>query len=249
MQKVLIYCLVQYFLIAQNGYEIAVQLHEKKTPQNLSNTMHMELTNSKNRIRNYKMRSKSVTGNRKQIIWFIEPKEDRGIAFLKVAYEKKEDEMKMWLPAFKKIRRISSKKKGDSFMGSDLSYEDLSSRDLEKNKYKRLEDAVIDGEDCFVLEIFPKTEFKSHYGRHISWISKLTFNIIKEESYNNKNELQKKKFFIYKEIKNYQILEEVHVENIKRDHSTTIKFTKILLNQNINTSTFNEKNLKRIPAG
>ena len=161
MQKVLIYCLVQYFLIAQNGYEIAVQLHEKKTPQNLSNTMHMELTNSKNRIRNYKMRSKSVTGNRKQIIWFIEPKEDRGISFLKVAHEKKEDEMKMWLPAFKKIRRISSKKKGDSFMGSDLSYEDLSSRDLEKNKYKRLEDEVIDDEDCFVLEIFPKTEFKS----------------------------------------------------------------------------------------
>ena len=36
--------------------------------------------------------------------------------------------MHIWLPAFKKIKRISSKKRSDSFMGSDISYEDMSTR-------------------------------------------------------------------------------------------------------------------------
>ena len=48
-------------------------------------------------------------------------RDDRGVAFLKIEHDNKDDEMQMWLPAFKKVRRISAKKKGDAFMGSDLS--------------------------------------------------------------------------------------------------------------------------------
>ena len=54
-----------------------------------------------------------MDNNAKQIIWFLEPKDDRGVAFLKIEHNKKDDEMRMWLPAFKKVRRISAKKKGD----------------------------------------------------------------------------------------------------------------------------------------
>ena len=50
--------------------------------------------------------------------------------FLKIEHENKDDEMKIYLPGFKKVRRISSKKKTDSFMGSDLSYEDMSNRNI-----------------------------------------------------------------------------------------------------------------------
>ena len=69
--------------------------------------------------------------------------------------------MKMWLPAFKKVRRISSKKKGDSFMGSDLSYEDLSNRDVKNNNFKKLFDEIIDDKGYYVLETKPKKELNS----------------------------------------------------------------------------------------
>ena len=75
--------------------------------------------------------SKSTDRNKKQIMWFVEPKDDKGIAFLKLEEFNKDIQMKMWLPAFKKVRRITAKKKGDSFMGSDLSFEDLSTRVLD----------------------------------------------------------------------------------------------------------------------
>jgi negative regulator of sigma E activity len=136
-----------------------------------------------------------MDGNKKQIIWFLEPKDDKGVAFLKIEHDDKDDEMRMWLPAFKKIRRISSKKKGDSFMGSDLSYEDMSSRDLKDNDHNRLDDEIINGKDCFVLEVQPKKEAKSSYSKHISWIEKSSLMAIKENSYDKRGQLKRKKNF------------------------------------------------------
>ena len=100
-------------LFSQSGYEIAKMMDEKLSPKDMSNRTKMVLTNSKGKTRTNAMVSKSVDGNKKQIIWFMEPKDDKGVAFLKLENEDKEDEMRMWLPAFKKVRRISSKKKGD----------------------------------------------------------------------------------------------------------------------------------------
>ena len=48
------------------------------------------------------------------------------------------------------------KEKGDSFMGSDLTLEDLSNRDLTHNNYKRLDDDMFEKVECFVLETHRK---------------------------------------------------------------------------------------------
>ena len=69
----------------------------------------------------------------KQIMWFLSPAEDKGVAFLKIEHDNKNDEMKIWLPAFDRVKRIAARKRSDNFMGSDMSYEDMSSRQL--NEY------------------------------------------------------------------------------------------------------------------
>ncbi|MEE8334811.1 MAG: outer membrane lipoprotein-sorting protein, partial [Candidatus Neomarinimicrobiota bacterium] len=113
---------------SQTGPEIANMLDEKKAPLDMASVLTMELINSKGKTRILSMKSISMDKNKKQIIWFLAPADDKGVAFLKIEHVGKDDEIRMWLPAFKKIRRISAKKKGDSFMGSDLSYEDMTSR-------------------------------------------------------------------------------------------------------------------------
>ena len=174
-------------VFSQSGRDIAEMIENRPAPDDLINQTVMILTNSKGQTRNHKMISKSKNGSEKQIIWFMEPKDERGIAFLKIEHDNRDDEMRMWLPAFKKVRRISSKKKSDSFMGSDLSFEDLSNRRLNSNDYKRLEDAKWLGIDCYVLETAPKKESKSNYVRQVSWIDKNHMNILKEQSFNKKN--------------------------------------------------------------
>ena len=239
--------LLNYILHAQSGFDIAKMMDDKLIPKDLSNKTTMLLTNSKNKIRESSMISKSIDGNKKQIIWFLNPKDDRGVSFLKIEHEDKNDEMRMWLPAFKKVRRISSKKKGDAFMGSDLSYEDLSSRNLNEHDYNRLEDALIDGKGYYVLEVIPKKEVKSSYSKHISWIQKETLSVLKEKSFDNKGILKKEKDFEYQKIESYYIVSRVFVKDVQSNHSTEITFSDILIDSGIESNLFHEKNLKRIP--
>ena len=234
-------------VFSQSGRDIAEMIENRPAPDDLINQTVMILTNSKGKTRTHKMISKSKNGGEKQIIWFIEPKDDRGIAFLKIEHDNRDDEMRMWLPAFKKVRRISSKKKSDSFMGSDLSFEDLSNRRLNSNDYKRLEDAKWLGIDCYVLETVPKKESKSNYVRHVSWIDKNHMNILKEQSFNKKNKLEKEKYFSYETRGKYQLIKKVSVENLLKKHATEITFSDIVINSGISDKIFNEINLRRLP--
>ena len=234
-------------VFSQSGRDIAEMIENRPAPDDLINQTVMILTNSKGKTRTHKMISKSKNGSEKQIIWFMEPKDDRGIAFLKIEHDNRDDEMRMWLPAFKKVRRISSKKKSDSFMGSDLSFEDLSNRRLNSNDYKRLEDAKWLGIDCYVLETVPKKESKSNYVRHVSWIDKNHMNILKEQSFNKKNKLEKEKYFSYETRGKYQLIKKVIVENLIKKHATEITFSDIVINSGISDKIFNEINLRRLP--
>ena len=234
-------------LFSQSGYEIAKMMDEKLSPKDMSNRTKMVLTNSKGKTRTNAMVSKSVDGNKKQIIWFMEPKDDKGVAFLKLENEDKEDEMRMWLPAFKKVRRISSKKKGDSFMGSDLSYEDMSNRDMSENEYTRLDDETVNEIECYVLEITPKKEAKSAYSKHISWIAKEGLYGVKENSFDKRGELKKRKVFNFQKLKEYYVIERVFVEDVQKQHTTEVTFSDIQVDSGIDENLFQEKNLKRLP--
>ena len=247
MKKYLVIIFSGSILFCQTGIDIAKMIDQKSNPKDLKNRIKMVLTNSKGKTRTNVMLSMSMDNNKKQIIWFLDPRDDRGMAFLKIEHDDKDDEMRMWLPAFKKVRRISSKKKGDSFMGSDLSYEDLSSRDLSENNYNRLEDELIYGKDCYVIEIIPKKEAKSSYSRHKSWVEKSSHLILKEESYDKWKELNKKKKFFFQAIKNYMVLERIQVKNVQKDHTTDVTFSEVKVDSGIDNTLFRQKNLKRIP--
>ena len=234
-------------IFGQSGLEIAKMVDERPTPMDMSNKTKMILTNSKGKSRTNAMASKSVDGNKKQLIWFLEPKDDKGVAFLKIEHDDKDDEMRMWLPAFKKVRRISSKKKGDAFMGSDLSYEDLSSRNLDENNYNRLDDEMVNGKDCYVLEIIPGKEAKSSYSKHVSWIEKSSLMGVKEESYDKRGRLKKVKEFTFQILKDYHVIKRVFVKDVQKTHSTEVTFSDVQVDSGIDKNLFQEKNLKRLP--
>ena len=246
MSKVILF-FCPLIIWTQSGAELAIMLDQKPSPKNLKNHLEMTLSNSKGKSRVNRMISKSMDKNNKQMIWFLYPKDDKGVAFLKIEHNAKDDEMRMWLPAFKKVRRISAKKRGDSFMGSDLSFEDLSNRDLSGNNFNRLENQSVGEKECYVLETIPNLELKSSYSKHISYIEKNTLNIVKELSFDKRGELKKEKYFSYVRLDNYQILKRVFVKDVIMQHTTEILFSKISVDQNIQEDLFHEKNLKRIP--
>lgn len=234
-------------LFGITGYEIAEQMDVKKKPSDMKSDMTMLLINKKDKTRISSLRSITKNGGEKQIVWFLSPKDDKGVAFLKIEHDDKDDEMRMWLPAFKKVRRISSKKRSDSFMGSDMSYEDMTIRELDEYTYKLLREETLERQNYYVLEIIPNPNLQTEYSKHIAWITKDHLLPIKEESYDNSGNLLKEKSIEFVKIKDYHTMEKITVKNVQKNHRTILTFENIELDTGVQDKLFQEKNLKRMP--
>ena len=232
---------------ALTGDELAQQMDSQKTPLDSKVDLLMTLTNKKGKTRTSSLRSINKDDGEKQIIWFLSPADDKGVSLLKIEHEDRDDEMRLWLPAFKKIRRISAKKRSDSFMGSDMSYEDLSSRQLDEFKFSLIGKEVYERRTCHLLASKPKEHIRTEYSRHITWVDSTLLIPLKEESFDKSGQLLKEKYFSYTIIKEYQILTKVHVANIQKNHSTTLNFENIELDTGLSDDLFHERYLKRLP--
>tara|TARA_B110000438_G_scaffold301332_1_gene355954 strand:- start:2302 stop:3009 length:708 start_codon:yes stop_codon:yes gene_type:complete len=231
------------------GLELAIKMEKRPKPNDIKSENTMVLTNKKGKKKTSKLISKSKDDSNKQMIWFLEPKDDYGISFLKIEHKNQDDFMNMWLPGFKKFRRISSQKKTDSFMGSDLSFEDLTNRDIEDYEYVLLADDIPcnkNSDICFKLLSKPKN-INSEYSKHITWITKDNYLAIKEESYDKDEKLLKLKNIKFKKIDTFHIMNELFVNNIQKNHSTLLTIDKINLNLGYKDELFHTKTLKRIP--
>ena len=76
----------------------------------------------------------------KSLTVFDEPRDVKGTALLTHAHKQEADDQWLYLPALKRVKRISSSNKSGSFMGSEFAYEDMSAQEVEKFTYRYLRD-------------------------------------------------------------------------------------------------------------
>ena len=242
-----IFVLIVSLAFSQTGLEIAQQVDKIEKPIDMKADLTMVLTNKKGKTRSSTIRSISKDDSKKQIIWFLAPADDKCVSFLKIEHDGKDDEMRLWLPAFNKVRRISSNQKSDSFMGSDMSYEDMTSRELNEYTYTLKGSETINEIEFYLLESVPDSELDSEYSKHVSWVTKDDFLILKEESYDNADRLLKIKTIKFTKLKGYDVPIEMYVENVQKNHSTRLTFDNLELDNGVKDDLFQEKNLKRLP--
>ncbi len=121
----------------------------------------------------------------KSLIIFKIPKDVEGTKMLTWSHKKDDDDQWLFLPSLKKVKRIHSSNKTSSFMGSEFSYEDLGSQEIEKYTYK----FISEDDKSWKIERIPVK--KSGYSKQISTISKKYMNPIKVEYFNKRKELMK----------------------------------------------------------
>ncbi|MFC1543350.1 outer membrane lipoprotein-sorting protein [Candidatus Neomarinimicrobiota bacterium] len=233
-------------LMAQTGYEVASMMDARKQPDDMVSDMTMILTSRTGSSRTLTVHSVRK-GDDKQIIWFLSPADDRGVAFLKIEHEDQEDEMRMWLPSFNRMRRISSSAKGESFMGSDLSYEDMTMRVLDDYTYELTGEENLDGEQVWLLQSTPKPELRSSYSRIASWVRQSDLMPIREEYYDRGSNLLKVRTMDVREEKGYFIPVRMFVQNVQKEHSTELVFENLQLDTGVEDDLFQERNLRRLP--
>jgi outer membrane lipoprotein-sorting protein len=155
--------------------------------------MVMTLKNKAGKTSTRKIRIKTleVEGDGdKNLSIFDEPADVKGTAMLTYSHGLEPDDQWLYLPALKKVKRISSRNKSGPFMGSTFAFEDLGSQEIEKYSYKFLREEACGDWQCFVIE--RKPEYKhSGYTRQVAWLDKDAYRLVKVEYYDRKKALLK----------------------------------------------------------
>jgi len=115
---------------------------------------------------------------------FLSPKSVKGVTLLNIDDGEK---IYLYMPAYNKPRRIASSSKGDEFMGTGLSYEDMSMDYKDKDYEKKL---LEETDKKFIIEVITSDEDTS-YKKIILTVDKEKFYTKKVEFYDMSENLIK----------------------------------------------------------
>ncbi|MFK8138710.1 MAG: outer membrane lipoprotein-sorting protein [Bdellovibrionales bacterium] len=194
-------------------------------------------------------RMKTITKERKSdgdlsINEFLWPADVKGTKLLTHAFKEKSDDQWLFLPALKRVKRISSRNKSGSFMGSEFSYEDLGSQEPEKFSHKFIKDSKVKGRDVYHTERVPTDKY-SAYSKQEMWIDKQYNGPLKINYFDKKGELLKTAIFSsYKKYGRLWRVGRIHAKNVQTKKESTLTWSKRKLGAKIARSRFDSTKLK-----
>ena len=232
-----------------SGRQIIENVYNRPTGNDQQADLTMTLINSRGdqRVREIRQFTKDFGEMEKKIMFFKSPADVRNTSFMNWSYddENKDDDQWIYLPALKKIKRISSDSKTDYFMGSDFTYDDLGDRHPSQDTHKLIGEETINGESCYVVESIPKDE-DYMYSKTVTWIIKDKWIGLKKDFYDEDEDLLKtltvKKF---EKISGYWIILSTEMHNIQKNHRTLIQLSNVTLDAGISDTQFTERMMRR----
>ena len=235
----------------ERGIAIAMEAKERDRGfGDLTAEMLMTLKNRRGQEsrRNIRTKTLEVTGDGdKGLSIFDNPRDVKGTAFLTFSHKTGDDDQWLYLPALKRVKRISSANKSGSFMGSEFAYEDIASEEVEKYTYKYIKDDTYDGTDCFVMERYPVSKH-SGYTRQVVWIDKGEYRPLKIDFYDRKKTLLKT--LTFKDYKLYAgkhwRADEMFMINHQTGKSTLLQWKDYRFKTGLKDSDFSKNALKRV---
>jgi outer membrane lipoprotein-sorting protein len=136
--------------------------------------------------------SKDGPNGARTIIVFQRPANVAGTRFLTMDNASGGSDQWIFLPSLGRVRRIAASESGGSFMGTDFSYDDISSmdRDVSLDTHTLLREETLNGNLCYVVQSIPR-DSSFQYSKTVTWVDKTSFLIYKSEMYNRRGELVK----------------------------------------------------------
>lgn len=189
---------------------------------------------------------------------FHSPAEVRNEGILILENATGRNDVLLYLPNFKKIRRVESQQQSGSFMGSVFSYSDIATPHVDDYQYKILKEEKCPTTEptqnmCSVIESMPANEDvkeRTNYSRTVLWIRQDNFMMAKSDYYGLDGELIKKldaSQTILVDPKNKKWMSKrIHVLNLKTHEYTTLEFSDIQVNSGLSEAIFTQQNLQKV---
>jgi len=232
------------------GRSIAVEADRRDTGfGDLTAEMVMILRNrhGQESRRDIRLRTLEVDGDGdKSLSIFDRPRDVEGTAFLSFSHTTGNDDQWLYLPALSRVKRISTSNKSGPFMGSEFSYEDISSQEVDEYTYTWLRDEPLDGQDMYVIERVP-VDKNSGYTKLVTWIDKEHFRTMKVEFYDRKGSLMKTLTYegYHQYLGQYWRSDRMNMVNHQTGKSTVLEWTNYEFQTGLTDRDFDRNALKR----
>lgn len=234
----------------EKGREIAMEIDARDTGWgDMTASMIMLLRNRRGDESKREMRLKSleVSGDGdKSLTTFDTPRDVKGTSFLSHTHVTGADDQWLYLPALKRVKRISSNNKSGPFMGSEFAYEDLTSQEVDKYTYKYIQDDTANGKQAFRLERYP-VDPKSGYTRQVVWVDQKEYIPLRIVYYDRKGALLKTLQFgdYHQYMGRYWRAHSMEMKNVQTGKSTELTWSDITFGHELSDRDFHKNALKR----
>lgn len=185
---------------------------------------------------------------------FLSPQDIRGTVSLLTEHASDDDDIWIYLPALKKVRRLVANNKKDSFVGTDFSYGDVIGHKVGEWQHQLVREEAVDGEPCYVIESTPKNETvksNSSYSKRINWIRKDNFVTVKTDIWDQGGQMLKTCKFndIHLVDPARAKWQAMHLEatNVQTGHRTIVRIENFKLNPQIKDDFFTARYMEREP--
>ena len=177
-----------------------------------------------------------MKGKEQRLFRFTSPSSSKGISFLSLP----KDVMYLYMPAFGKERRIASSVKNQKFAGTDLTYDELQSKDYSQKYSAKL---LKTQGNLYVLQLTPKE--KSHYSKLIMKVDKTNNLPTYLESFDRGGNKVKTSSMIFAKSGNFWYAKKLTVKDLKTKHSTIMTVSSVKFNTSLSNEIFSVRNLKK----
>jgi outer membrane lipoprotein-sorting protein len=232
-----------------SGRKIMENVYYRPTGKDIQSELTMTLINSRGDQRERKLKQfmKGFGTEEKKILFFLAPADVRNTSFMSWSYDQegRDDDQWIYLPALKRVKRLSSDSKSDYFMGSDFTYDDLGDRHPSEDDHRLLREETLNGHPCYVVESVPKDP-DYMYSKTVSWVVKDKWIGQKREFYDEDGELLKVLTVeSYDNIDGYWVLLHFEMHDVQKDHTTKMQLQNVQIGKGIADSYFTDRMMMR----
>jgi uncharacterized protein len=188
----------------------------------------------------------------KRMTRFLEPADVKGTVSLLSEHSDKDDDIWIYLPSIKKVRRLVSSNKKDSFVGTDFSYGDVIGHKVNEWTHKLIKEEDVEGKMAYVVESLPRDaaiKANSGYSKRVNWIQKDNFVTVKGMLYDEAGELVKEtRFGRFRNVdaaKGKWLTGELTVKNVQTEHTTHIYTDDLKFNSGVKDDFFTTRYMEQ----
>jgi predicted RND superfamily exporter protein len=241
----------------RSGYalDIVRNVNKRNQGEHVLRDLKMVLMDKRGRerVRDAKGLRLDTPEERRAMIVYTGPANIKDTAFLTYDYHaaEREDQQWLYLPSLRRSRQVSGAERGEYFLGTDLTFEDLKQEGrLSEADYdfELIGDADADTE-VVSLNGTPKTpEIAKElgYGRYESDVNTSTWMILRHRIFDHSGQLLKVLIYDgHRQVDGIWVADVIAVDNHKTGHKTRFEFSNVDFKTSIAESQLDQRNLKR----